>query len=402
MAKAASKRNRSGPRAARFPLLRALAAVIAIWAVWAAPASAATVYRAAPSGAVAAAPSLGLESGGIAELGSLVQLAGDARANPTVGLGLDVWACEQGSWDGGCSTAPGATFSVPITVAVYAVGPEGVPGALLARRTQSFTLPYRPSSSCTDAAGHPYGFVAADESCSDGLPQEVSFSLPGVTLPGEAIVTVAYDTRSNGYAPTGTGTPADALNVALGATLLGGAPRAAEGAYAALGTGAGADALAFRGGGPWPARQPAIRIDAESPAAAATPAVTSAPAPAPAAAAAPGFRFPRGESLALKRKMKVSFPTRTARIGGPGALVQAKCTGSSAARCIGTLSLSVGGVTHKVPYSISKNRRQYLVVPLGDELERISSLRAPRAVVTARTVQSSGAALKTSRVLKLK
>jgi hypothetical protein len=397
MAKAASKRSWCG-RAARFALLPALAAVIASGAAWAAPASAETVYRASSSGAVAAAPSLGFRSGEIAELGSLVQLAGDSRANPTVGLGLSVWACEHGSWDGGCATTPGATFSAPLTLSIYAVGAEGQPGALLVRQQQAFALPYRPSPDCSDLDGHPDGFTAADGSCSDGLPQEVKFSLPGVTLPGEAIVTVAYDTESSGYQPTATGSPLDALNIALGPRVLGGAPRAGEGAYAALGTGTGPAALAFRGGGPWPGRQPALRIDAEPPAAAAVPA--TAPATAPVVAT-PAVRLPHGESLALKRKMKVGFPTRTARLGGPGALIQAQCTGSSAARCIGTLSLSVGGVTHKVPYSISKGRKQYLVVPLGDQLERISSLRSPRAVVTARTIQTSGAALKTSRVLRL-
>jgi hypothetical protein len=100
--------------------------------------------------------------------------------------------------------------------------------------------------------------------------------------------------------------------------------------------------------------------------------------------------------------MTVDFPRATARIAGPGALVQVRCTGSSAARCIGTLSLSAAGTVHKAPFSIGKGRRQYVVIPLGSDLDRLDGLDAARATATASTVQVGGAAVRTKRALKLK
>jgi hypothetical protein len=387
MANTTNKTTRGA--AIRIPLLSLALAALALVAL-VASASAEVVYRAAPAGTVAAAPSLGFAESEIAELGSLVKLAGSSRVDPTVGLGLSVWSCQHGTWDSGCTTTPGSGFDLPLTLSVYAVGAGGEPGQLLTRSEQSFHLAYRPSADgCTDPEGNPNGFTAADGSCSDGLPQQVAWTLTGVTLPAEAIVTVAFDATASAAA--------EEVGPSFAAADVGTAPRAAEGAYAA----SGGTALAFHAGGEWPARQPALTIEASAPATA--PPVTTTPAPAAAATTtAPTFRLPRGESLALRRKMTVTFPGHAARLGGPGALIQAKCNGAAAARCIGTLSLSVAGRTHKVPFSISKGRKQYIVVPLGDEMERISSLRFPRAVVTARTVQSSGRSVKTQSTLELK
>jgi hypothetical protein len=383
MSDTATKRTWCGP-AARIPLLSAAVSVIALVAFVATASAAEVIYRAAPSGPVAAAPSLGFGDSSTAELGSLVQLAGSSRTNPTVGLDLSVWACETGAPNSGCATTtPGAGFTAPLTLSVYAVAAGGEPGPLLARATQELQLAYRPTSNC-DAEGSMSGFLAADGSCSHGLPQHVAWTLTGLTLPSEAIVTVAFD-------PTASPAAAE-LHVACANPDTGTSPRAAEGAYRAPNGGT----LAFQPGAEWAPRQPALTISAETPAA--TPPTTPPVTPT----TTPTVRIPRGPSLALRRKMTVVFPGGVARLGGPGALVQAKCNGAAAARCIGTLSLSVGGKTHKVPYSISKGRKQYVVVPLGDEIERISNLRFPRAVVTARTVQSTGRVVKTQSTLKLK
>jgi hypothetical protein len=388
MSDTAIKRTWCGP-AARIPLLAAAVSVIVL-AAWVASASAAEViYRAAPSGTVAAAPSLGFGESETAELGSPVLFAGSSRTDPTVGLDVSVWACETGSWNAGCATTtPGAAFTVPLTLSVYAAGVGTEPGPLLTRQTQEFHLAYRPSAACETEAGadgNLDGFLAADGSCASGLPQHVAWTLPGITLPAEAIVTVAFDPSASAAA--------EDLKVSLATPTTGASPRAAEGAYRAA---APAGALAFQAGPEWAASQPAFTIEAEP-----APVVQPSNPPVTPTTTPPTIRLPRGESLALRRKMTVVFPGKTIRLGGPGALVQARCEGAAAARCIGTLSLSVGGKTHKVPFSISKGRKQYLVVPLGDEIERISNLRFARAVVTARTVQSSGRVVKTQRTLKL-
>ena len=69
------------------------------------------------------------------------------------------WACEHGHWyvpvgtvatngDGPCVTPPGATFSQAITLNIYAVVPGAPPqpGALIHTTTQTFQIPFRPSS----------------------------------------------------------------------------------------------------------------------------------------------------------------------------------------------------------------------------------------------------------------
>jgi hypothetical protein len=393
MPAAANKQSRRG-RAIRIPSLAALAAILAA-AFLAAPANAEVVYDNAPGTPAAAAASLGFEASETSELGALLQLAGAARANPRIGVAMSVWACEHGEWGSGCTTTPGAGFSVPITLSVYAVGSGGAPGALLARQTQAFQLAYRPSTECS-VEGTETGFTAGDGSCQNGLLEPIEFELQGLTLPSEAIVSVAFDTKSSGYAPTHEGSPADALNVVLtGPPTVGANPREGEeGVYLATGPEAGDDAFRFRPQPGWQ-RQPAFTIDA-----------AAAPAPsAPTPVATPSAASPRATRtapLALKRKMTVTFPRKTAKLAGPGALVEVRCTGSSAARCIGTLALQVAGTVHKMPYSISKGRKQFVVVPLGDDLELIDSLRSPTATVTASTVQVSGAAVKTKRTLKLK
>jgi hypothetical protein len=360
-------------RAFRIPLLSLAAAALAL-AAFAAPAGAEVVYDNAPTVAAAEVPSLGFEQTGTAELGSLVRLAGAARVDPQIRVGAVVGACGEGTLESGCTT-PGATFPLPATLSVYAVGADGAPAQLLARQTQSFELGY------------------------EGLLQPLAFSLPGLTLPGEAILSVAFDTRSSGYEPTGVAGPPDAVGVALaGPPAAGATPREAEGVYRAASSEAGAvPVFAFEAEAAlWQNRQPAFTVEASAPAAAAP---QIAPAPTPPTATRP---FRREVTIPPGKRMTVSFPRASARIAGPGALVQVKCSGASAARCIGTLSLSAAGTVHKAPYSISKGRRQYVVVPLGSDLELLDRLDAPRATATASTVQLGGAAVKTKRALKLK
>jgi len=185
------------------------------------------------------------------------------------------------------------------------------------------------------------------------------------------------------------------LSVYAGPPAAGANPREAEGVYRAATAAATTAPFAFEAQpGTWQGRQPAFTVEAAAPAAApAAPATTPPPAARPAR---------REFTIPPSKRMTVDFPRATAPIAGPGALVQVKCSGSSAARCIGTLSLSAAGTVHKAPFSISKGRRQYVVVPLGSDLELLDGLDAPRATATANTVQVGGAAVRTKRALKLK
>jgi hypothetical protein len=335
-------------RALRIPLLVLVAAVLAI-AIFAAPAGAEVVYD--NTATAAAAPSLGFAETGTAELGTLVRLTGVARLDPTIRAGI---------------ANSGEPVSAPVTLSVYAVASGAEPGELLASETQSFEF----------AAG--------------SAVQPIELSLAGVTLPDEAIVSFSFDSASLGLALAGP--PAAGAN-----------PREAEGVYrAAAGEGAdeaAAGPLAFEAAPlVWQGRQPAFAVEA-SPAPVATPA-PAATKPTPTSTPIRPTRL--GYTVPPSKRMSISFPGSVATIAGPGALVQVKCSGSSAARCIGTLALSAAGIVHKAPYSIGKGRRQYVVVPLGSDLDRLEGLQAPRATATASTVQVGGAAVKTKRALKLK
>jgi hypothetical protein len=337
-------------RALRVPLLALLAAAL-LAAAFAAPAGAEVLFDNPPAAGSEPVPSLGLAETGTAELGSLLTFAGSLRTEPTVRVEV---------------TNAGDPVAVPVTLNVYEPTSDREPGPLLARAVGSFELGAGPAA------------------------QSIEFSFPGVTLPAEAIVSVASEAPSLGV-------------VLAGPPATGSDPREAEGVYrasVAAGTttpfGFEAEPLTWRN------RQPAFTVEASAPVPAPTTPVLS-PAIAPTAAAPLPIRTLRHEyTVPPSKRMTVSFPRDSARLAGPGALVQVKCSGSSAARCMGTLSLSAAGAVHKAPYSISRGRRQYVVVPLGADLDRIGGRGAARATATASTIQVGGAAVMTRRALKLK
>jgi hypothetical protein len=99
-------------------------------------------------------------------------------------------------------------------------------------------------------------------------------------------------------------------------------------------------------------------------------------------------------------KMKLAFPTHTAKLAGPGALVSVKCIGAGANSCIGTLALKASFGTHEVAYEIARGERRTLIVPLGEEDRLFDSVESAEAV--ARTMQDTGISVRTARVLHIR
>jgi hypothetical protein len=95
--------------------------------------------------------------------------------------------------------------------------------------------------------------------------------------------------------------------------------------------------------------------------------------------------------------MSIQFPQKHASLVGPRALVMVECGGVAAPTCEGTLILKGLGGAHKVPYAIGSGERQFLAVPLGNEIG--SSCRAR---VVARTLQLTGGSVRTSSLLRLR
>lgn len=99
---------------------------------------------------------------------------------------------------------------------------------------------------------------------------------------------------------------------------------------------------------------------------------------------------------ALPAPMSLEFPQRHASLVGPRALVAVECSGDTGYACEGTLVLSGLGGAHKVPYLIDRGETRSLAVPLGDEIDR-----GRKARVVARTMQLTGATVRTSSVLRI-
>jgi hypothetical protein len=184
------------------------------------------VYNSIPKNLAGNYPSQPFQAQQTSEFGDIVTFApGTTSSLKQVTLVMSSWACQQGTWNSGCSTTPGAKFTVPITLTVYNAGVGATPGSVIATSTKSFKIPYRPSADPTCAA--PEKYKATDGICYNGKAVRISFAFGGQTLPAEAIWGVTYNTSGYGYSPKGyanpcnstiAGCPYDSLNVVAGAT----------------------------------------------------------------------------------------------------------------------------------------------------------------------------------------
>jgi hypothetical protein len=98
---------------------------------------------------------------------------------------------------------------------VYDVGPDNSVGSLILTKTESFSMPYRPSADlfhCQDGRWYD------GTTCFNGKAFTISFNLNGQTLPNKIIVGVAYNTAHYGETPLGEVGPYDSLNVGLNST----------------------------------------------------------------------------------------------------------------------------------------------------------------------------------------
>lgn len=222
------------PRALALALVAAVSlATIAAAQSAAAPAAGAAdsvAYDAIPATLPTNVASLGYAATRTSELGDRVVLGSTSGALSRVEVGFSSWACETGAWNtGDCVTTPGATFTHPVTVTLYAVGDAGAVGAPLATATETVVAPYRPSGDAVACDGKKWWDGSA---CVSGVLFTHSFAFTGaVTLPGEIIVGVAFDTRTAGAHPLGTAGPADALNVAVEGSATVGADADVDGVY---------------------------------------------------------------------------------------------------------------------------------------------------------------------------
>lgn len=188
------------------------------------------------------------EATATAEFGNQITFGGTARVLDNVVVQMSSWGCQSGNWStyntAPCVTTPGATFTEPITLNIYNVGPANsygpsTVGSLIASDTQTFAIPYRPSADTnytTDCAAQATAenvpvsdfagtwYDAALNQCFNGFLTPITFDFGHVTLPNSVIYGIAYNTSDFGFAPYGDSTAChssaggcgyDSLNVAL-------------------------------------------------------------------------------------------------------------------------------------------------------------------------------------------
>jgi len=162
-------------------------------------------------------PSVGAEAYSFTELGDEVTFAAGSRELLRVTVTLSSWGCQVGHWfSADCVTSPGAEFAVAITFNVYSPGPSNTAGALLGSRTQTFLVPYRPSSDNVRCTGGRW--FDGPQGCFNGLAHTITFTLSGLhaKLPKDVVWGVTYNSDTSGPNPIGlTNSPEDSLNVGL-------------------------------------------------------------------------------------------------------------------------------------------------------------------------------------------
>ena len=211
--------NRSRNKTPRSLALGSAFVVAAVMTVAGAalPAHAATssVYDSIPVPYSASEASLGFGVTSTAELGQHVELAGSARTLETVSIGFTSWACESGAWNDDCESTAGGMFDLPVTLNVYAALPNSdddgtPPGEVLATVTKTVSVPFRPAADEEDCQTAGWFVDVVSDECVPGVAFIETFDLAslGVTLPGDVIVSVAFDSA---YDPGHS----DALNVSL-------------------------------------------------------------------------------------------------------------------------------------------------------------------------------------------
>jgi hypothetical protein len=263
-----------------------IAATIALaMTAGAASAESEVVYNSQPSPTPGNLASVGFEATQITQIGGLVELAGTARRNGTVSIGMSSWACQKGSATGTpeCLTEPGAKFEMPMTMSIYNVEPSGAVGSLIMSVTKVQKLPYRPRENrlkCLNAKNEPSGGYYFKGTCFHGKYFTTSFPFGRRNWPNKVIISVSYSTSDYGTEPQrpkpcnseSGGCFYDALNVALieppEAPTVGTDPAPNDlyqnGLYAPYWCDGGAGGTGtFRlDAGCWPGEQPAIKVTA--------------------------------------------------------------------------------------------------------------------------------------------
>jgi len=199
----------------RLATVLAIAGAMVILSTQVVSAAAEVIFDYIPSPLPGNVSSYSYESWGVAEAGDGIEFSTNGnQLLDNAKVVISSWACETGTgWAAEnavtCETTPGSTFAVPITLNIYDPNDDM---SVVASRTQTFNIPFRPSTNPECPAtvnGQGWG-----QDCFLGLADTIRFDLTGVTAPDEIVYGVAWNTASFGYDPIGNGVECQAVQYA--------------------------------------------------------------------------------------------------------------------------------------------------------------------------------------------
>lgn len=183
---------------------------------------ASTVYDALPSTSPATNyPSQAFQATSTSEFGDNIHLGGSNRVLDKVIVTMSNWAKYEDYSSNPLYSDNSNTWSLPVTLNVYdnQFDVNGTPTHKIATVTQNQSIPWRPASDADCAPTSNGKGWKVDGVCYNysGIAANAVFDLSSlhVTLPDDIVVSVAYNTQTHGYAPTGVAGPYDSLNVAV-------------------------------------------------------------------------------------------------------------------------------------------------------------------------------------------
>ena len=198
------------------------AAITAAFLVLPAIASASVVYDAVPATLAPNYPSQPFQAQQTNEFGDYIHLGGTDRQLTKVTVTMSNWALASTLGNvtfcaANVANCDATGFFWPITVNVYSshLGVTGVPDTLLATKTVTTHIPWRPEADPTCPGGT--AWRAGDSNCYNGYAFNAVFDLSSLnaTLPNDIIVGFVYNTQSYGPNPTGVDGPYNSLNIAV-------------------------------------------------------------------------------------------------------------------------------------------------------------------------------------------
>jgi hypothetical protein len=158
--------------------------------------------------------SFAYEATGTYEFGNEIRPVASTSPLDTVVVDMSSWACQTGS-GATCVTTPGATF--PATIKFDIFDPASPTAAAIATDTQTFKIPFRPSSGTCPSDATAW-LDATTNTCNHGLltPITFNFSSQDFVLPSTLVYGIEFSTADYGPAKTSDeSAPYNSLNVGL-------------------------------------------------------------------------------------------------------------------------------------------------------------------------------------------